>query len=34
MVWKDVTVGFTGAGIAAAVPKSFFQTLFVKIVFG
>ncbi len=30
MVWKDVTVGFTVAGaIAAFVPKSFFQTLFV-----
>ncbi|WP_237055693.1 permease [Microbulbifer sediminum] len=30
MVWKDVTVGFTVAGIIAAfVPKSFFQTLFV-----
>ena len=30
MVWKDVTFGFTVAGIIAAfVPKSFFQTLFV-----
>ncbi|MBA4802154.1 MAG: permease [Euryhalocaulis sp.] len=30
MVWKDVTVGFTVAGIIAAfVPKSFFQALFV-----
>ena len=30
MVWKDVTVGFTVAGIIAAfVPQSFFQTLFV-----
>lgn len=30
MVWKDVTVGFTVAGIIAAfVPESFFQTLFV-----
>ncbi|MCA8969229.1 MAG: permease [Planctomycetes bacterium] len=30
MVWKDVTVGFTVAGIIAAfVPKSFFETLFV-----
>lgn len=30
MVWKDVTVGFTIAGIISAfVPKSFFQTLFV-----
>lgn len=30
MVWKDVTVGFTVAGIIAAfVPKSFFQTLFI-----
>jgi len=30
MVWKDVTVGFTVAGaIAAFVPRSFFQTLFV-----
>lgn len=30
MVWKDVTVGFTVAGaIAAFVPKSFFQALFV-----
>ena len=29
MVWKDVTVGFTVAGIIAAfVPKSFFQALF------
>jgi len=29
MVWKDVTVGFTIAGIVAAfVPNSFFQTLF------
>lgn len=31
MVWKDVTVGFTIAGIVAAfVPDSFFQTLFVN----
>lgn len=30
MVWKDVTVGFTVAGIIAAfVPKEFFETLFV-----
>ena len=30
MVWKDVTVGFTVAGIIAAfVPKSFFQALFI-----
>ena len=30
MVWKDVTVGFTVAGIIAAfVPAAFFQTLFV-----
>ncbi|MGE3631451.1 MAG: permease [Sandaracinaceae bacterium] len=30
MVWKDVTVGFTVAGaIAAFVPRSFFQSLFV-----
>jgi uncharacterized membrane protein YraQ (UPF0718 family) len=30
MVWKDVTVGFTVAGIIAAfVPRSFFQALFV-----
>lgn len=30
MVWKDVTVGFTVAGIIAAfVPESFFQTIFV-----
>ncbi|SFL37351.1 hypothetical protein SAMN05216302_10712 [Nitrosomonas aestuarii] len=30
MVWKDVTVGFTVAGIIAAfVPQSFFQMLFV-----
>ena len=30
MVWKDVTFGFTVAGIIAAfVPASFFQTLFV-----
>ena len=29
MVWKDVTVGFTIAGIVAAfVPSSFFQTMF------
>ena len=29
MVWKDVTFGFTVAGIIAAfVPRSFFQTLF------
>ena len=31
MVWKDVTVGFTIAGIVAAfVPDSFFQTLFIS----
>ena len=31
MVWKDVTFGFTVAGIIAAfVPKSFFQTLFIE----
>lgn len=30
MVWKDVTIGFTVAGIIAAfVPTSFFETLFV-----
>ena len=30
MVWKDVTIGFTVAGIIAAfVPRSFFQSLFV-----
>ena len=30
MVWKDVTVGFTVAGVIAAfVPKEFFQTLFI-----
>ncbi len=30
MVWKDVTIGFTVAGlIATFVPQSFFQTLFV-----
>jgi uncharacterized membrane protein YraQ (UPF0718 family) len=30
MVWKDVTFGFTVAGIIAAfVPNSFFQTLFI-----
>jgi len=30
MVWKDVTVGFTIAGIVAVfVPDSFFQTLFI-----
>jgi len=30
MVWKDVTVGFTIAGIIAAfVPPAFFQTLFI-----
>ncbi|MGA6926821.1 MAG: permease [Desulfosarcina sp.] len=30
MVWKDVTIGFTVAGIIAAfVPRRFFQTLFV-----
>ena len=32
MVWKDVTVGFTIAGIVAAfVPRSFFETLFLGI---
>lgn len=31
MVWKDVTVGFTIAGIVAAfVPDAFFQTLFIN----
>jgi uncharacterized membrane protein YraQ (UPF0718 family) len=31
MVWKDVTIGFTIAGIVAAfVPESFFQTLFIN----
>lgn len=31
MVWKDVTVGFTIAGITAAfVPDSFFKTLFIN----
>ena len=31
MVWKDVSVGFTVAGIVAAfVPDAFFQTLFVN----
>lgn len=31
MVWKDVTIGFTVAGIVAAfVPNSFFQTLFIN----
>ena len=30
MVWKDVTIGFTVAGIIAAfVPKSFFEGLFI-----
>ncbi|WP_133131450.1 permease [Legionella yabuuchiae] len=30
MVWKDITIGFTVAGIIAAfVPKVFFETLFV-----
>ena len=30
MVWKDVTIGFTVAGVIAAfVPRSFFETLFV-----
>lgn len=30
MVWKDVTIGFTVAGIIATfVPQSFFQTLFI-----
>ena len=30
MVWKDVTIGFTVAGIIASfVPKAFFQTLFI-----
>ncbi|MGB3780987.1 MAG: permease [Tunicatimonas sp.] len=32
MVWKDVTVGFTIAGIVAAfVPRSFFETLFLGV---
>lgn len=31
MVWKDVTIGFTVAGIIAAfVPDSFFETLFIN----
>ena len=31
MVWKDVTIGFTIAGITSAfVPDSFFQTLFIN----
>ena len=31
MVWKDVTIGFTIAGIVAAfVPDSFFQALFIN----
>jgi len=31
MVWKDVTVGFTIAGLVSAfVPDSFFQTLFIN----
>lgn len=31
MVWKDVTVGFTIAGIVAAfIPDSFFETLFIN----
>lgn len=31
MVWKDVTIGFTIAGIVAAfIPDSFFQTLFIN----
>jgi uncharacterized membrane protein YraQ (UPF0718 family) len=31
MVWKDVTLGFTIAGVIAAfVPDSFFQTLFIN----
>jgi hypothetical protein len=31
MVWKDVTIGFTVAGIVAAfVPDSFFETLFIN----
>ena len=31
MVWKDVTVGFTIAGIVASfVPDAFFQTLFIN----
>ncbi len=31
MVWKDVTVGFTIAGIVAAfVPDSFFRSLFIN----
>jgi len=30
MVWKDVTIGFTVAGVIAAfVPQSFFQSLFI-----
>lgn len=30
MVWKDVTIGFTVAGIIATfVPRSFFQTMFI-----
>lgn len=31
MVWKDVTIGFTIAGLVAAfVPRSFFETLFIN----
>ena len=31
MVWKDVTIGFTVAGVVAAfVPDSFFQALFIN----
>src|SRR5699024_3870805 len=31
MVWKDVTVGFTIAGVVAAfVPDAFFETLFIN----
>lgn len=31
MVWKDVTIGFTVAGIVAVfIPDSFFQTLFIN----
>ncbi len=30
MVWKDVTIGFTAAGlIAAFVPRAFFETMFI-----
>ena len=32
MVWKDVTIGFTVAGIAAVfIPSSFYETLFIGV---